>query len=379
MKLNNKKLLVFVGVMAVIGAALIIRSLAATPNASLEAENSTKSGVVACADTNASAGNYLKFGTTTCSTTPPPPSDCLKATNIATLTGVVSSYTGTPASNSTVDARSYTVSNDHTWLVTPHSTSGVCWVGGEYMNTIADSATGTLSGSGPGTAWGDYWHHNGGFTIGGDGQGYNNPNWVIDGVTVHHTGDAFNMSSGSANFEIRNSHIYDIRDDCVQNDYYQTGNVHDNLFESCYDGFSSKASSNTSPDGTGHTWTINNNVVYIAPTVSVYKGDSPGSVYILKWQQPGDGLTGIPEHVVFKNNVVRVDKCPFQTGSTCDDKFYFPPDVDWSGNSLYWGGSGPVPSSLATWFSSAHGSKMITKTEWDAAVSNWKTAHPGVK
>lgn len=379
-KFSKKQLLIFAVVFAALGGLLVWRILAATPNAALEAESATLTGkTVKCAASGTSAGasnsNYIILNASACpGTTPPPPppppsdSDCLQRTNKQTLTGTVSSYTGSPANGSVVDARSYTVANDSAWLATPGGGSNVCWVGGEFKNTIADSATGS-----PTNAWATYWHHNGGFTLKN-----NNQNWIFDGVAIHHTGDAFNISTSGDNFEVRNSHIYDIRDDCLQNDYYLSGSTHDNLFEGCYDGFSSKASAGTSPNGSGKTWTINNNIVYIQPQPSVYKGDAPGSAYLLKWAKPGDGL-GTPEHVVFKNNIVRIDKCAFASGSSCGGSFYWPPDVDWSGNSLYWGGSGAVPSDLATWFSSAHGSKMITKAEWDAAVAGWKTAHPGVK
>jgi hypothetical protein len=284
------------------------------------------------------------------------------------LSGSASSNTASQVNGSTVDARNYSVASPYGWLVTPKSGANVCWLGGEYKNTIKDADTGS-----PTNAWDEYWHHNGGFTLKN-----NNTGWIFDGVYVHHTGDAFNISTSGDNFEIRNSHIADIRDDCVQNDYYLNGYVHDNYFESCYSGFSSKASEGQSPNGAGRTWTVSDNVIYIAPTWSVYKGDSPGNGYLIKWAKPGDGL-GTPERLVFKNNVVRIDMCPFKTGSRCGGTFYFPPDMEWSNNALYWGGAGSPPPELSAMFSAAHGSRMITEAEWNAAVSDWKAAHPEVK
>ncbi len=373
LKFSKKQLIMVVIIVAAVGSLFLWRILAATANASFEPENATLAGSVQkCSDTTASGGQYLRLNSTACSDTPPPPPPppppslgCLNNTNISVKSGTDSSYTAAPASNSTVDARNYAVSNPSSWLLTPGSANNVCWFGGEYYNTIADADTGS-----PTNAWATYWHHNGGFTLKNS-----NANWVFDSVAVRHTGDAFNISTGGDNFEIKNSHISDIRDDCVQNDYYLAGNVHDNYFESCYSGFSSKASQGTTPDGTGKTWSITNNVAYIAPTWSVYKNSSPGNGPFIKWAQPGDGL-GTPEHLVFKNNVIRIDQCAFTTSCST---FWFPSDIDFTNNSLYWGGASSPPSELTNMFNAAHGSKMITKAEWDAAVSGWKTAHPGVK
>lgn len=281
----------------------------------------------------------------------------------ATLTGTSTKYTGVPPSGQTVDARGYTVSDTYGWMVVPSGGSNVCWLGGEIKNTIADSATGT-----PTSAWANYWHKGGGFDL------KNANGWTVDSVKVHHTGDGFNVSQGNNN-TLRNSHVYDIRDDCVQNDYYLNVSVHDNYFE-CYSGFSSKASSGQNPNGTGNTFAIVNNIVYMKPMWSVYKGDSPGNGHLIKWAQPTAGL-GTPEKLVFKNNVVRIDKCPFQSGTSCSAT-YFPTNADWSGNALYWGGSGSPPAELVNWFGPNHASKMITATEWNNAVNLWKTAHPGM-
>jgi len=293
-------------------------------------------------------------------------SACLAAANVSVVSGAFATqYSGTPADGETVDARSASWSMVDGWLATPKASIDVCWVGGVFELTIDDT---TVS---PTSAWADIWHHNGGWTLKNGNTG-----WIFDGVTVRHVGDAFNISKTGQDFTIRHSHVSDVRDDCVQNDYMHAGVVHDNFFDGCYVGFSARASG-AAPDGHLNTWVIRDNVIWIKPMYSVYKGDSPGNGQIVKWEKVAP--QNAPK-LVFKDNLVRVGKTPFQVGASLGEDFFFPPATDFSGNTLYWDGPGTAPGSLQAWFDAAHGSKIVyTSAEWDAAVSAWWLAHPGVK
>jgi len=299
---------------------------------------------------------------------PVPPSGCLSAANVVKVSGAFTSqYSGQPADNSTIDARGASWTMKDGWLSTPKSSSNVCWVGGEFSLSVDDTSIS------PTAAWADIWHHNGGQTL-----KYNNTNWTFDSITVRHVGDAFNMSDGAQNFTIRHSHIVDVRDDCVQNDDFHAGDVHHNFFEGCYAGFSARATAGVTPnDGHNNLWSIHDNIVWIKPSRSVYKGDSPGNAQLIKWEKTNPQLA---PKLAFKNNMVRIGKTPFQSGSSSGESFYFPPGIDFAGNTLYWDGGGTAPASLVAMFDAAHGSKIVyTSAEWDAAVAAWKSSHPDVK
>jgi len=311
----------------------------------------------------------------------PVPSDCLNRTTVSALTGAsTSAYGGAPANGSTVDARGASWTLGDAWLATPKASKNVCWLGGKLELTVDDTAlsASTCSSLGygapvvPRCAWGEIWHHNGGFTL-----KYDNAGWIFDSVAIHHVGDAFNLSTGAQDITIRNAHLSDVRDDCVQNDDMHAVTVQDSFLDGCYVGFSARATAGVTPnDGHANVESIHDNLIWVKPMFSVYKGDAPGNGQIIKWEKTNPQLA---PHLVFKNNVVRVGKLPFQTGTSGED-FYFPPDTDFAGNTLVWDGAGPVPASLSAWFNAAHGSTVTTNlATWDAAVASWKAAHPGVK
>jgi hypothetical protein len=292
-------------------------------------------------------------------------SACLSRSSVTAVTGNFSTgYRGQPANGTAVDARGGTWSFENGWIATPKTSSDVCWVGGSFFLTIDDTK------NTPTDAWANIWHHNGGWTL----KNSNN-NWTFDGIAVSHVGDAFNFASGSQNFTIKNSYISDIRDDCVQNDYMHAGSVINNFFNGCYVGFSARASSgNIPPDGHLNTWLIEDNLIWIKPMYSVYKGDSPGSGQLFKWE------FAYPDYapkLVFRNNIVRIGKRPFQAGSS-GGSFYFPADIDFSANVLVWDGSDSVPSELAVMFSAAYSSRIGTMEDWNSAADQWLNSHTSV-
>lgn len=296
------------------------------------------------------------------------PSACLSAANVVKISGsFTSQYSGQPANNSTIDARGATWTMSDGWLSTPKGSTNVCWVGGDFSLSVDDTS------KSPTAAWADIWHHNGGQTL-----KYNNTNWTFDSISIRHVGDAFNMSDGAQNFTIRHSHISDVRDDCVQNDDFHAGEVHDNFFDGCYAGFSARATDGVTPnDGHNNLWSIHDNLIWIKPSRSVYKGDSPGNAQLIKWEKTNPQLA---PKLSFKNNLVRIGKAPFQIGSSSSEPFYFPPGIEFSNNTLYWDGAGAAPASLVAMFDAAHGSRIVyTSSEWDQAVGAWKAAHPTVK
>ena len=302
-------------------------------------------------------------------TAPLAASDCLSRPTVTTLSGTFSTtYRGTPPSGGTVDARGSVFSFPDGWVVVPGAATDVCWVGGTYRLTVDDTVSTSTYTASPTNAWSTIWHHDGGVTT-----KYGQARWIWDGLSISHVGDAFNISDGSQDFEIRNVHLSDVRDDCVQNDKFLAGTVRDSFLDGCYVAFSARASG-TVPDGSANTWSIRNNLVWVKPMWSVYKGDSPGNGEIFKWDKAN--LAKTPK-LVFRDNIVRVGRTPFQVG-TKQGKFYVPPGTDFANNVLVWDGPGTPPPSLTAWFDAAHGSRVGTMADWDAAVAAWRAAHPDV-
>jgi hypothetical protein len=277
------------------------------------------------------------------------------------IEGAFTQYRGAPLNASFIDARKGVWSLENGWIATPQSGKDVYWLGGEFFLTINDEIYS------PTEAWRKIWHHNGGWTL----KNYNT-NWVFDRVSVSHVGDGFNIYGNTKFFTIKNSYISDIRDDAVQNDDFISGLVTNNFIDGTYVGFSAREDTNPR-DGGHETWTIQENLIWIKPMYSVYKGDSPGNGQIIKWQT---GAPHLAPHLVFKNNIVRVGKLPFQTGTSSGEEFYFPPDCEFDNNILVWDSEQPVPQSLKNWFNSSKNSRIGTLEDWDNAVKNWYLEHP---
>lgn len=277
------------------------------------------------------------------------------------FSGSYTQYRGQPPNGSIIDARGGVWSFENGWIATPNTSSDIYWVGGEFFLTVNDEIYS------PTDAWEKIWHHNGGWTL-----KHNNVNWVFDRVNVRHVGDAFNITSGTEFFTIKNSYVADIRDDAVQNDEMYSGNVSDNFFDGVYVGFSARAW-DIPYDGHLETWTIQDNLIWIKPMYSVFKGDSPGNGQIIKWQENAPQLC---PHLIFRNNIVRVGKKPFQSGTSSGEAFYFPPDCEFDNNILVWDGELPVPQSLKNWFNQDHNSTIGSMVDWDNAVQKWYQEHP---
>ncbi len=225
----------------------------------------------------------------------------------------------------------------------------LCWNGGSVIGTYSASTT-----------W-DTFHHTGAFS-------FANPNSIVEDVRIHNYGDGINVRSGAANFRIRGAHETMIHDDCVQDDYLYSGVIEDSLFDGCYVGISTRASSsNTTSDGHTNTVTVRNSLLRLQPMPTVYKGPAPGHGGFFKWdndakRSPKLTLTG---------NVFRVDQTP-NHGSLGLPVGY---DVTCSNNTIVWLGNGAFPEA-ASWHAQCPDTKIVTaKAFWDNAVTLWNATH----
>ncbi|MEP6623786.1 MAG: hypothetical protein ABJC79_05045, partial [Acidimicrobiia bacterium] len=123
-----------------------------------------------------------------------------------------------------VDARSASWTQVDNWPVSIYGSGSVCWNGGSINGTWSNSTT-----------W-DVFHHTGGFS-------FQTPDSVIEDVRVHNYGDAINVRDGASNWAVRGAHTSFIHDDCLQDDYLNSGVISDSLFDGCYVGISTRPSS----------------------------------------------------------------------------------------------------------------------------------------
>ena len=283
--------------------------------------------------------------------TPPPiASDCLQRSATAVVTGAQSDrYAPSFDTTAVVDARNAGWTQVDPWPVSITGGAPVCWVGGTIVGTYPTD-----------TPWAVF-HHTGAFNIA-------NPNSVVEGVRVHDYGDAINLRDGAANWSVRGAHTTFIHDDCLQDDYLNSGVITDSLFDGCYVGISTRPSaSNTTSDGHANALVLDNSLLRLEPMPTVYKGPAPGTGGFFKW----DTDAHRSPKLVLHNDVLRADQLP-NHGSLAPPAGY---SVACSGNTIVWLGDGPFPEADA-WRAACPDTRIVTDVAvWNDAVQAWHRAH----
>ena len=214
----------------------------------------------------------------------PPAFACLNsATDIVRVTGRhESKYVTRDAPGRAFDARGavFLIGQSSHGTVTSRgdaSATGMCWAGGYFQSEKPWKAS-----------WDDH----------KDLKGPTRNSTVLDnasrGMTV--TGlHFFNVHDGprSTNaLDWKVEHVWGeyVRDDCIENDHFATGEIRDSLFDGCYTGISTRPSSPA--DGRGHVVTIEKVLLRLQAMPFPYKWRSKGGS-IDESGQPFDGK-GIP-------------------------------------------------------------------------------------
>ena len=190
-----------------------------------------------------------------------------------------------------------------------------------------------------------------------------NPASIVEDVRLHDYGDGIRLIDGAQHFLVRRAYLSSMRDDCIENDFANSGIVQDSLFDGCYNAFSSRQydGMDRNRDGSGDVWLIRDSLVRLQPMQSVYKerGRIPGHAGFFKWDAEGPQLQLV-------DNVFRADQdantvgldIPLDKLRTC------------SGNVMVWLGEGPYPGTLPPCFTLTR-----DRSVWDDAVARWKAAH----
>lgn len=189
------------------------------------------------------------------------------------------------------------------------------------------------------------------------------PHATIEDLRVDGYGDSIRIVDDSPSFLLRRVHLSYSRDDCIENDWLNSGTVQDSLLDGCYNAFSARTYHGQShvTGGSGNLWTIENTLVRLQPMPQVYKdrGRIPGTAGFFKWDEEGPRLSLV-------NDVFRADQPASTVGlgipegklSSCKN------------NIMVWLGRGPYPATLPSCFS-------VTTDEgvWNRAVARWKQDH----
>ena len=286
-------------------------------------------------------------GTAAITVTAPPP--CVdQAGPTITISGAQTAFDNTNMVNATkVDASTAQfTSAGATTVVHVGDGSGLCWHGGEIAGQLP-----------PSTPWATM-HDSYGISV--DGASF-----VLEGLRVFNLGDGVTMDAqADVNWIWRDVHFKYMRDDCVENDFLNSGIIENSFFDGCYSGFSSRSYTSVL-DGRNNVVVLRNTLFRVQSMDQGYL--RPGHGGFWKWETNG------PRIDLF-NTVFLTD------GPTIEDDAIMPPPGklrNCSGNVMIWLGSGPFPEPVPT---TPGCFRLLTGAEgqqfWDSAVAVWKAAHP---
>src|SRR2546423_927465 len=260
------------------GTALSGRSISwATSNASAAtvSANGLVTGVAAgtATITATSEGKSGTASVTVTTPTPPPPppppttgSCLLQSGSLITLSGMrTSAYQNTSAASGTkfdATAAQWLLNTPDVWGFIG-SGANLCWHGGQVLGTVP-----------PATPYEDAlngYHLMYGVDVHGASP-------VVEGLTIFTGGDGITFdAAGDANWTVRGIHMTYIRDDCIENDFLNSGLVDDSFFDGCYDFMSARAYGANAPDGRANTVTVQNSLIRVQAMDKLYPGiPTPG-------------------------------------------------------------------------------------------------------
>ena len=364
----------FVLIFGLIGSLIVLQSLAAPNGRTVEPENGSRNGVLTLNDTSAAGGAYIQFGAGAVAAcpagqtgTPPncktPPkafvSECLKRTGtIVTPTGLLQArYIRSITPNTVINATNlwwngvYSNGEPLEWPITTGGDGPGCWFGGKYQGVWNDRD--------PNVTWADPYHKSGVITV-------RSPQFLVEGLRADNSGDGVRFEGNAHGFHVRGVYMSNMHDDCVENDHMNSGTIEDSLFDGCYAGISADHT-NPTLDGSNDTMVFKNNLLYMKPMPTVFRGTAPGTAMLFKgWSGAGSPAPAM----VIENNVFRIDQKPGFESHNIPSRMKI---TSCSNNVIVWLGPGEFPYNYPSCF-------RITKdiNVWNAAVAKWKEDHANV-
>ena len=279
-------------------------------------------------------------------TQPPPVAvPCTRANPTITLSGVhTAAFTNTSLNQNTTidaaDARFVTAANI---AISVGGGQGICFLGGHIM------------GSEPPATPYNTMHLTYGLVARAS-------SFRLEELLVFDYGDGASMDAqGDADWTVRNAYFKFIRDDCVENDFLNSGTIENSLFDGCFEGFSSRAYT-TALDGSNNLVVVKSSLFRLQDMDQGYS--KPGHGGFFKWDARAP-------MIALYNNVYRVDS------PIVENDVLIPPAnklKTCSGNVMIWLGAGPFPETLPSCYTLLTGD--VGLDYWNRAVAAWKASHP---
>ena len=250
------------------------------------------------------------------------------------------------ADNARVDATTAQFLTGTTHPVIVGGGSGGCFHGGEILGQLP-----------PSTDW-NTMHDTYAFRTEGI------PGFEIEDSRVFDYGDAISLNGNTTAWVMRRVHFKYMRDDCVQNDWLNSGMIDSSFFEGCSTGISVRPASTTSPpDGSSNVLVIKNSLFSLQDMDQGYQ--VPGHGGFFKWSPTGP-------MVALYGNVFRADS-PSDLGTHT----LGPPAgklADCADNVMIWLGAGPFPETLPSCYTLLTGAAGLDY--WNNGVATWNARHP---
>ncbi len=221
--------------------------------------------------------------------------------------------------------------------------SGICWHGGRIIGQLP-----------PSTPWVTM-HDSYGMDV-------HAANFQLENVRIFDTGDGVTMDEqGDVNWHWRDVYFKYMRDDCVENDFLNSGTIEDSFFDGCYSGFSARAYTGVR-DGGHNLVVVRNSLFRMQSMDRGYIRSGHGGFW--KWGRNSPRISLY--NVVF-----------YLDGPTIENDVIMPPRgklADCSDNVMVWEGTGAFPERVPSCFTLMTGA--AGHAYWDSAVAHWKANHP---
>ena len=233
--------------------------------------------------------------------------------------------------------------------------ANICWSGGQVIGRYP-----------PSTSW-DTMHDSYGMIA-------HQPAFQLENYRAFNQGKGISYDGAEdTDWRVRGIYVKYNRDDCVENDFLNSGTIDDSFFDGCYSGVSAQRyAASMGQDGHDNLVTMKNSLMRMQTMDAAYSGAVPNGNPFWKWDDLGPKLA-------LYNNVFRADAVAREDHAIRETMV--PPNlVDCSNNVMIWLGPGAFPYSYPATFNGKTCFTILTGqvglAYWNAAVATWTARHP---